>query len=345
MYINWRKIGERVLLIFVTLVVIGSTILALNVAYLRHESFLPNADNWERYSILVSSLAAIINFGLTVAIIYIYIRQSRTLSEEVSVLKDQQELMKTDREPQIDTPYNVRFYGDESSDSNNGESDKISLEDIDWIPTGLQINATVKTESDRVEITTGESTGFENREPKPNSVRFDLSNSGGGIARNFQLWIKAWIHNSETYKGGWARVPLRRLDRYALHAFADNTIQPNEQGIIFEGEVKFKIIEYSKDGKPIKGDTYEFSEGIEYLTENGIKDFSLVLELRYEDIFDQEHSEQFYEHRTDISKDMDLKEFVASEYPTIRYNNTSEQEKSLIDSVRNKVDRLRDRIR
>lgn len=344
---NLKRRGEQAsLVVFLVTLVITSAVLTYFL-YLNPAQNFSEQILIRRIEVLVASLALIANVGLTVGLIYIYLNQNRVLRDEMSILKSQQRLMRSEQQPEIDGPYNVQIFGKDNQEiqsAENGDNHQYQLSDIDWFPDGLSITGTIETRDESITIDVGENSEENSVNPPENGVRFLLSNSGGGAARKFRLWSWIIVHEGP-HEGMWARSPLKRLDRYSLHEYADNMIQSGEQDIGFQGEIQLKFRDPPEEEEQIGTfGTYSFSEGVEKLVREGTTEIEVVLELRYEDTFEEDYEDQFFHHRGNISKGLDWAEFVQKDYPTVRYVNESEQQQSGLEKLHARWDSLRQRL-
>lgn len=343
---NLKRRGEQTLLIvFLAILVITSAVLTYFL-YLNPAQHFSEPTLIRRIEVLVASLALIANVGLTVGLIYIYLNQNRVLRDEISILKNQQELMRSEQQPAIDGPYNVQMFGKEKNQSTEfGDNDQYLFSDIDWFPDVLSITGTIETRDESISIDIGENSEETSVDPPENGIRFFLSNNGGGPARKFRLWSWVIVHEG-SHEGMWARSPLKRLDRYSLHEYADNMIQSGEQDIGFQGEIQLKFRDPPEEEDDQIGTfgTHSFSEGVNKLVREGTKEIEVVLELRYEDAFEKDYQDQFFQHRANISQGLDWAEFVQKDYPTVRYVNESEQQQSGLEKLRAKWHNLKHRL-
>lgn len=338
-----KRWSERTIIALLGALLISTGVMLIYYLYIVPNLYFPSADLLRRIEVLVASLALLANFGLTAGLLYIYINQNRVLRDEMAVLEGQQELMRIGQQPEIDGPYDVRMFGTDLSGVQSREID--GLTDLRWISDHLRVTGTVETSQDSVSIDIGSKNEPATVGPPEDGLRFHLSNSGGGFARKFQLWSWLLIHEGP-HEGMWARSPVKRLDRYSLHEYADNILQPGDQDVEFQGEVQLKIREPPDEDDEIgEFSTHSFSEGVEKLVREGTEEIQVVLELRYEDTFEEEYSNQFYSHRADISTGMDWGDFIKKESPTRRYINESEQERSWSEQLRVMWYTLRSRYR
>jgi hypothetical protein len=343
---DWKRRGEQgiILLLFAALLISGGIL--TNFLYLNPNQYFPQEDLLRRIEVLVAGLAFIANIGLTAGLIYIYLNQNRVLREEMSVLKSQQELMQIEQQPEIDGPYDVRSFGNPSrrKSSTDDSDDQFYLSDVAWLPDGLKIKGSIETEEDSVSVDIGDKTSEKETPPPKDGIRFRLSNSGGGPAKRFRLWTRPFVHDGP-HEGMSARSPLKRIDRYSLHEYADNILQPGEQDVGFQGPIRLKVRDPPKEGEETgELHTYDFSEGIEKLVQGGSQEIEIALELRYEDTFEKDYENQFFHHRADIVRDMDWTEFLQKESPTIRYVNQSLQQQSKFEKLRSVWNRLMNRL-
>jgi hypothetical protein len=310
---NWKRRGEQIVIIFFFITLLAAAGVIAYLLSLNPNQFLGEKDLLRRIEVLVAGLALIANIGLTGGLIYIYLNQNRVLREEMSVLKNQQELMQKEQQPVIDGPYDVQAFGKNSqrdSSVDEGSGHQFHFSDIGLIPDGLKIKASIETEEDSVSIDTGKKSEDKAFDPPENGIRFRLSNSGGGPAKKFRLWTHLIVHDGP-HEGMWARSSLKRLDRYSLHKYADNIIQSGEQDVAFQGPVILKIRDPPREGEKTGAfDTFSFSEGIQKMVREGTTEIEVVLELRYEDTFEQKYNNQFFPHQAAISRDMDWCDFV-----------------------------------
>lgn len=269
----------------------------------------------------------------------------------MSVLKDQQELMQAEQRPVIDGPYDLQVVGRNTQQDSSVDEDanhRFHRSEIAWIPEGLKIKGSIETEEDSVSIDIGGKTEEETFDPPEDGIKFRLSNSGGGPAKKFRLWTHLIVHEG-SYRGMWARSPLKRIDRYSLHEYADNIIQPGVQDMTFQGQVLLKIQDEPKGDEEISDfATYTFSEGVQKIAKDGPKEIEVITELRYKDTFEDPYENQFFSHRAVVSQDMDWRDFVQKDAPTVQVINESAQQQSMLEklclranSLINRLSRLR----
>lgn len=341
---DWKRRSVQGVFVFLFAALLVSGGVLFYFLYQNPNQFFAQNALLRRIEVLVAGLAFISNVGLTAGLIYVYLNQNRVLREEMSILKSQQELMQKEQQPEIDGPYDVRMFG-KNPQKNFNSDDRFHITDIRWIPDGLRIKGSVQTEEHSISVDIGKKTSEEGVDPPEEGIRFYLSNSGGGPAKKFRLWTHLRIHDG-SHEGMPARSALMRLDRYSLHKYADNIVKPGEQDLGFQGKVKLKIRDPPREDEEY-GDfsTFDFSEGVEKLTEEGIEHIEIFLELSYEDTFENSYENQFYTHRGDITPGMDWGDFVQKDYPTVTFENEPSQQQSKLEKLRSAGDRLIDRAR
>ena len=82
---KWRSVQGVIVFLFAVLLVSGGMLFYF--LYQNPNRFFAQNGFLRRIEVLVAGLAFIVNAGLTVGLIYIYLNQNRVLREEMSILK------------------------------------------------------------------------------------------------------------------------------------------------------------------------------------------------------------------------------------------------------------------
>lgn len=155
---NRQRRGEQGLIILLFIALLTSGGIMVYFLYLNPNQVFGQEDLLRRIEVLVAGLALIANIGLTIGLIYIYLNQNRVLRKEMAVLKSQQELMRSEQQPEIDGPYDVRVFGKNPHQKLTNDEDlddQFYLSDAVWIPDGLKIKGSIETEEDSISIDIG----------------------------------------------------------------------------------------------------------------------------------------------------------------------------------------------
>ncbi|WP_157573507.1 hypothetical protein [Haloplanus natans] len=215
----------------------------------------------------------------SILLVILYDKQASISGFQSVVQDEQKDLMRRDREPRLSGPYNFRFWGAyPSTQSDQNPSTKIDAREIE-------------------------------RSPNPNSVQFFQTNAGEGLAQNFRLRVSLNIEHGP-HEGLTAVCAVQRMDRFPLHKFGESDIQGGEKDVEFmTEELKLSFTDPESD-MDYSFDTFDFRQGINKLYDQGTYKITIILELEWEDEFEEKYEEQVYHITSDITPGMDLLDFI-----------------------------------
>lgn len=151
-----------------------------------------------------------------------------------------------------------------------------------------------------------------------NKVGAEFSNTGDGLAKNFELTTRLQLPADSELQGRAFPRGLKRQENSDIRGLVGDYIRAGEMGKPLTAELMLKIDNESND-EEYWMHSYDFEEAVDVLVDYGVESIRIIWDIewtdtfgRNEDAFGNEYSEQHFESG-DIKKGMTFSEFVGGD--------------------------------
>lgn len=150
-----------------------------------------------------------------------------------------------------------------------------------------------------------------------NVIGAKFSNTGDGLAKNFQVNTKLDLSNGSKLSGSTFPSGLKRDENSDIRGLAGDYLRGGELGKHLKSELRLQIVNKPVDGEEgWRRKTLDFEEAVELLTDHGVDSITIVWEFvwtdtfgRSEDAYDNEYQDQYFQ-TGDIEAGMTFAEFM-----------------------------------
>lgn len=153
-----------------------------------------------------------------------------------------------------------------------------------------------------------------------NKIGAALSNTGDGLAKNFQIITDLQLPTDSELDGGTFPRGLKREANSDIRGLAGDYIRAGEMGERLTAELMLQVRNPSDEDGDYWMDTYDFEEAVEVLVDHGVESIRIVWDIewtdtfgRKEDTFGNEYREQHMESG-EISEGMTFTEFTGVDH-------------------------------